>query len=110
MSLRHARREAFLPDPAPPLPESVPAATPPPLCEILSEREEEIARLAARGLSNKEIGQYLGISPWTVATHLRRLFLKLEITRRIELCAIIVHASVSQDDIRRMVSPIRARH
>lgn len=68
---------------------AVPAAAPLPFSELLSHREAEIARLAARGLSNKEIGQHLGISPWTVATHLRRTFLKLEITRRIELCAII---------------------
>lgn len=91
MRQRLAFREASPVEPAL-LPPVVPAATPPALGDWLSEREEEIARLAARGLSNKEMGQHLGISPWTVATHLRRIFLKLEITRRIELCAIVAVA------------------
>lgn len=66
-----------------------PAAAASPLQELLSEREEEIAKLAARGLSNKQIAQLLCISHWTVATHLRRTFLKLDITRRIELCLLV---------------------
>ena len=77
------------PSPTDAIPVVVPIASPPPLADLLSEREAEIARHAARGLSNKEIGQRLGISPWTVATHLRRTFLKLDITRRIELCAFV---------------------
>ena len=65
------------------------------LSDILSEREEQVARLVALGLSNKEIGQRLAISHWTVSTYLRRLFVKLEITRRIELCNLVNHASRS---------------
>jgi len=68
---------------------AIPAVQPPPLRDLLSCREEEIARLAARGLSNKEIAQRLGISPWMVATHLRRMFLKLDISRRIEPCPVV---------------------
>jgi len=37
-------------------------------------------------LSNKEIARRLDISPWTVSSHLRHVFAKLGITRRIELC------------------------
>ncbi len=48
----------------------------------LSGRENEIARLAARGYSNKEIGRILEISPWTVASHLKSIFFKLGISRR----------------------------
>jgi len=69
-----------------------PAKTPP-LSDLLSTREEEIAQLAADGLSNKEIGQRLGISHWTVSTHLRRTFIKLEVTKRIELCRLITALS-----------------
>lgn len=87
--MRLARREVRSLEPAFTPCGAVPNAPPPALNELLSDREQEIARLAARGLSNKEIGQRLRISPWTVATHLRRTFLKLEITRRIELCAIL---------------------
>lgn len=48
----------------------------------LSPREQAIAKLVAQGLSNKCIGIRLQISPWTVATHLRRIFVKLGVTSR----------------------------
>ena len=37
--------------------------------ESLSERQRQVMKLAARGLSNKEIGARLGISPRTVEVH-----------------------------------------
>jgi DNA-binding CsgD family transcriptional regulator len=37
-------------------------------------REAEILRLVAEGLSNKQIGARLGISPRTIQSHLSRLF------------------------------------
>ena len=45
----------------------------------LSPRECEIARLIARDLVNKEIATVLEISEWTVATHIRRMFAKLNV-------------------------------
>ena len=56
---------------------------------FLSGREQEIAELVAQGLSNKEIGLVLGISHWTVSTHLRRVFAKLDICRRVDLCRLV---------------------
>lgn len=53
----------------------------------LTNREQEIARLIAEGLPNKIIGKQLGISPWTVATHLRRMFGKLGVNTRAALIA-----------------------
>lgn len=41
----------------------------------LSPREQAIAKLVAQGLPNKSIGNQLNISPWTVATYLRLIFL-----------------------------------
>ena len=61
-----------------------------PLLALLSAREAEIARFVADGLSNKEIGQALRISHHTVSTHLRRIFSKLDIGCRIELCRIVI--------------------
>ncbi len=48
----------------------------------VTPRELEIARLVARGLATKEISVHLGISGWTVLTHLRRLFSRLSVNTR----------------------------
>jgi DNA-binding CsgD family transcriptional regulator len=53
----------------------------------LSPRELTIARLIAKGLPNKSISDILEISPWTVATHLRRIFVKLDVTSRAAMVA-----------------------
>jgi DNA-binding CsgD family transcriptional regulator len=53
----------------------------------LSPRELAIARLIAKGMPNKCIGEILEISPWTVATHLRRIFVKLSVTSRAAMVA-----------------------
>jgi DNA-binding NarL/FixJ family response regulator len=51
----------------------------------LTSREEEIARLCAKGLLSKEIATQLGISPRTVETHKNNLFKKLGINNTVEL-------------------------
>jgi DNA-binding CsgD family transcriptional regulator len=51
----------------------------------LSPQEREIAELAATGLSNKQIGERLGLSPRTVGGNLYRVFPKLGITSRAAL-------------------------
>ncbi|MEO3869525.1 AAA family ATPase [Nonomuraea sp. B12E4] len=56
-----------------------------PAAELLTSQELHIARLAAAGLSNREIGQQLYLSHRTVSTHLYRAFPKLGITSRAQL-------------------------
>ena len=51
----------------------------------LTAQEAHIARLAAQGLTNPQIGAALYISPRTVEWHLRKIFAKLEISTRREL-------------------------
>ncbi|MFI0788903.1 AAA family ATPase [Streptomyces lydicus] len=53
--------------------------------DLLTPQELQIAQLAADGLSNKEIGQQLYLSPRTVGAHLYRIFPKLGITSRGQL-------------------------
>ena len=53
----------------------------------LSPREKEIVRLVAKGLANKTIAEVLDMSPWTVSTHLRRVFTKLRVNSRAEMVA-----------------------
>jgi ATP/maltotriose-dependent transcriptional regulator MalT len=55
------------------------------LIDALSPQELQIARLAADGLSNKEIGQQLFLSHRTIGSHLYRIFPKLGITARAHL-------------------------
>ncbi len=45
----------------------------------LSEREREVLGLIVSGLTNKEIGRALDLSPRTVETHRANLFAKLEV-------------------------------
>ncbi|WP_405497553.1 AAA family ATPase [Nocardia sp. NBC_00511] len=52
---------------------------------VLSPQELQIATLAARGLSNREIGEQLFLSHRTVGSHLYRTFPKLGITTRAQL-------------------------
>ncbi|MBO1329837.1 LuxR family transcriptional regulator [Streptomyces sp. VRA16 Mangrove soil] len=51
----------------------------------LTWQERRIADLAASGLTNKEIGQRMHLSPRTVSSHLYRVFPKLGITSRAAL-------------------------
>jgi DNA-binding NarL/FixJ family response regulator len=52
--------------------------------EALTNREVEVLRLAAKGLTNKAIGQELGISDRTVQGHLANTYGKLNVGSRTE--------------------------
>jgi len=52
--------------------------------EVLSDREMEVLRLAATGMSNMEIANSLTLSVRTVQTHLRSIFNKLGVGSRSE--------------------------
>jgi len=53
----------------------------------LTPREHDVIALLAEGLSNKAIGQRLGISPDTVKFHVGRLIDKLDATGRTDAVA-----------------------
>lgn len=56
----------------------------------LTERELEVAVAIGRGLSNAEIGTTLYLSVATVKAHVSRLFMKLDVTNRVQI-AITTH-------------------
>jgi DNA-binding NarL/FixJ family response regulator len=55
-----------------------------PASETLSEREIEVLRLMAKGVSNKDIADQLSITQSTVKTHITSIFQKLDVTTRTE--------------------------
>jgi DNA-binding NarL/FixJ family response regulator len=52
--------------------------------ETLTDRELDVLRLAARGLTNRAIGHELGISHRTVQGHLQSVYGKLDVNSRTE--------------------------
>jgi ATP/maltotriose-dependent transcriptional regulator MalT len=53
--------------------------------DALTAQERQIARLAAQGLSNREIAQRLFLSPRTIGSHLYRVYPKLGVSSRAQL-------------------------
>jgi FixJ family two-component response regulator len=55
----------------------------------LSEREQDVMKLVAQGMSNKLIADTLNISARTVEVHLARVFDKLEVASAVELANLL---------------------
>ncbi|MFF5500038.1 LuxR C-terminal-related transcriptional regulator [Streptomyces aquilus] len=57
--------------------------------DLLTARELRIAELAARGLSNREIGEQLGLASRTIGAYLYRVFPRLGVTSRAQLAEVL---------------------
>lgn len=68
------------------------------LADPLSERETEVLRLLARGLTNKDIAQALFLSVRTVEAHLRGVFAKLGVRSRTEAALWAVEQGYGRGD------------
>ncbi len=71
----------------------------------LSPREQEIVRMVALGHPNKVIADVLNISPWTVCTHLRRIFAKLGVGSRAAMVAHLLEISRATGAVQYEVHP-----
>jgi len=58
----------------------------------LTKRERQIQGWLAEGLTNAEIGSTLGVSAWTVKTHVQKLLRKLRAKNRTEAAAMYLKA------------------
>jgi DNA-binding NarL/FixJ family response regulator len=56
----------------------------------LTRREQEVAALVARGLTNRQIATELSISNYTVANHVARILRKLRLSTRSQITAWVV--------------------
>ena len=56
--------------------------------QALTEREQQILRLVADGLSNREIADQLFLSRYTVESHVKRIYRKLAVSSRISAVSV----------------------
>jgi DNA-binding CsgD family transcriptional regulator len=73
---------------------------------LLSERELEVVRSLAEGLTNREIGERLGLSRHTVKNYLFRIFDKIGVSSRMELLHLTLRQSASSQNSQPMHDPV----
>ena len=78
----------------------IPQPAPPKQLDELTERELDVFRLIARGLSNAEIGGELYISDTTVKTHITHILQKLDLRDRVQAVVLAYEAGLFDPDAR----------
>ena len=63
----------------------------------LSARELSIIQLAAKGFSNPEVGEMLGISVNSVKTHFRHIFEKMDVNDRMEAVTLAISRGIIEN-------------
>ena len=76
----------------------IPRPAAPEAISDLSERELEVFRLMARGLSNAEIGEQLFIGETTVKTHVTHIFQKLDLRDRVQAVVLAYQSGLVEPD------------
>jgi DNA-binding NarL/FixJ family response regulator len=76
----------------------MPRPAPPRELDELTERERDVFRLVARGLTNAEIGRELYISDTTVKTHITHILQKLKLRDRVQAVVLAHQAGLFDPD------------
>jgi DNA-binding NarL/FixJ family response regulator len=79
----------------------LPRPAPPKELDDLSERERDVFRLIAQGLSNGEIAQELYISETTVKTHVTHILQKLSLRDRVQAVVLAYQTGIFEPDMQR---------
>jgi DNA-binding CsgD family transcriptional regulator len=64
--------------------------------DSLTRAERRVVALVTEGLTNPQIAERLVLSPWTVQTHLKRIFKKLGVRGRAELAAMATRQAAAE--------------
>jgi DNA-binding NarL/FixJ family response regulator len=78
----------------------IPQPTPSKKLDDLTERELDVFRLIAGGLSNAEIGRELYISETTVKTHITHILQKLNLRDRVQAVVLAYETGLFDTDAR----------
>ena len=71
-----------------------------PTTDPLTERELEVLRLIAQGLSNKEIAAAIFVAEWTVRSHVSNILAKLQLASRTQAALYALRSGIaSLDDV-----------
>jgi len=64
------------------------------MLQVLTDREEQVLKLIADGLTNKEISYNLSISESTVENHIHHVYKKLKISNRAQAVAYLLRSRI----------------